>query len=101
MDESQTELEKPMKVYQGRAIQSEVMAVRKLLESQNTMLQATVSTSYMEERLRNIDEKFKAEVVAIKTKYDPYISNARWAARTAIAAFVSVILMVVGIYLKS
>lgn len=101
MDESQAELEKPMKVYQGKAIQSEVSAVRKLIESQNDMLKATVSTSYMEERLKAVDEKFDAKIKSVQQEYRPVLGNARWVARTAVAAFVSVILMVIGIYLKA
>jgi len=92
--ESQAELEKPMKVYQGKAILAEVREIKQLVEGQATMLQGTVSQPYLEQRLKGLEEK-------IENKYGPYLAGVKWTAKTATTAFVSVILMVIGIYLKS
>lgn len=94
MEESQAEQEKPMKVYQGKAILTEVQEIKRLVEAQGTTLQGAVSQPYLADQLKSLEEK-------LKDRYDPYLAGVRWTAKTAIGAFLSIILMVIGIYLKS
>lgn len=98
---TQEELERPAKVYQVDAIHTELIGVRKLLEEQTSFIKTTVTSAYLEERLKTIDEKFEAKIEAVQQEYRPVLGNARWVAKTAIGAFLSIILMVIGIYLKS
>lgn len=98
---SQDELEKPAKVYQMDAISDKVDNVIKLLEDQSVFLKGAVTIAYMEERLKNLDEKFKAEIKSVRAEYRPTLQGTRWATRTAITAAISIMLLVLGIYLKS
>lgn len=88
---SQEELEKPAKVYQVDALHNEVVAVKRLLEDQNSMLKGAISAPYLEERLKNLNSEFEAKLKAMKAKYDPVLGNAKWAARTAIGAFIIIV----------
>lgn len=98
---SQEELERPAKVYQVDALHTELIGVRKLLEDQNILLKGAVSLPYLEERLKGLDDKFVAQIEVIRGEYTPVLGNAKWAARTAIGAFVTLGLTLIGIYLKS
>lgn len=98
---SQEESEKPAKVYQVDALHTEIVAVKKLLEDQNTYIKGAASVEYVEGRFVTIKEWVSTEIKLVKAEYRPVLGNARWAARTSIAAFVSIILMIIGIYLKS
>jgi hypothetical protein len=101
MDQSQIELEKPMKVYQGKALHDEIVAVKKLLENQNSMLQNTVTLQYMEERFKNQDEKHGTEIATLRQRYDPVLKNANWAAKTGILAALTLITTLITIIIKS
>lgn len=94
MDELQTELEKPMKVYQGKALENKIDNITKMLTEQNIFMKGVVTADYMHEQMKSLEEK-------IHNRYDPTLNNTRWVAKTAIGAFVSIILVVIGIYLKS
>lgn len=91
---SQEELERPAKVYQVDALHSEIVGIKKLLEDQNGFLKGIVTVAYLEERLKNMKEKFDAEMELMKQEYRPVLGNAKWAARTAIGAFATIMVAI-------
>ncbi len=88
---SQEELEKPAKVYQMDALNSKLDTVITKLEEQSTYMKGTVTIQYLQEALKAEREKFAAELELMRQKYDPYIGNAKWASRTAIGAFIIIL----------
>lgn len=98
MDDSQAELEKPAKNYQVKSLQKDVQQNNKLVETVILKLEDIqknqATTAY-------VDKAIKDSEARTDGKYGPFLSNAKWAAKTAITTCITIILFVIGIYLKS
>lgn len=84
--------EKPAKVWQVDAVQSQLVSLAKTLESvsvkQDVMLERQVTQKYVDDKIESVKRDMKSEHKLLRQKYDPYVDNAKWLTRTLIVAII-------------
>lgn len=87
-------MEEPAKNWQIAAVEKRLdmqeQLSRNIDSKLDRILEKQITSQHLEDRLKSQRLAFEASIREIQLKYDPYISNARWATRAIVLAALTV-----------
>lgn len=87
---SQEEGDKPMKVWQGAALDQKITEVRDLVKGVADNVSGTASQKYVDSSIEALRKEMKASMLLMEKEYRPALGSLKWAGRVAIATFITI-----------
>lgn len=88
-------MEKPAKKWEVKAVKDRQDAQEKQFETidlkLDKLIESQITAAHVEDKIKNIDEKFEGKIKAVYEKYDPSLDNMTWLTRAVIVAVLAVI----------